>query len=336
MPQLRDLSVSIVCDGKDLDEYDVAVMDERPVVCFIASEAGKTFLISARNFLEDEVVTFHCHMDGSHKQGRLCDPGKQQFSEGPRTSPSTYTPYCFTELSTTDDENIADPDDATLSALGCIEIRAMRVRRKYTKAFTKRRETQEHGSVHERSKMAGAHCVSLGGEIECNPGSRLKVKYIDPKTYPWATFKFLYRSRAMLQAQGIIPRPPPQSPEPAQISATSHDKGKKRAAAEPAETQPAMPPAKRTRTDQPAHAPAVQTGGAVKMEAEADVKPAIAPQGENVDLAAIKRQLQALLSNIEQIESGHQQASVGPRVKQEAIETKARQSAAVVIDLTDD
>ncbi|KAI0940216.1 hypothetical protein AcV5_001386 [Taiwanofungus camphoratus] len=144
------------------------------------------------------------------------------------------------------------------------------------------------------------------------------------------------RSNSYTDPGGIIPRPPPQSPERARISATSHDKGKKRAAAEPAETQPAMPPAKRTRTDQPAHAPAVQTGGAVKMEAEADVKPAIAPQGENVDLAAIKRQLQALPSNIEQIESGHQQASVGPRVKQEAIETKARQSAAVVIDLTDD
>lgn len=37
--------------------------------------------------------------------------------------------------------------------------------------------------------------TSYGGDIKCKPVPRWKVKYIDPKMYPWATFKFLYRSR---------------------------------------------------------------------------------------------------------------------------------------------
>ncbi|OBZ67481.1 hypothetical protein A0H81_12562 [Grifola frondosa] len=59
------------------------------------------------------------------------------------------------------------------------------------------------GLVHESSKKAGAHCIRLG-EAKVHKVKRIRTRTLDKQ--PYATFIFRFRSKEMLQAQGIMPR----------------------------------------------------------------------------------------------------------------------------------
>jgi len=68
------------------------------------------------------------------------------------------------------------------------------------------------GPIHERSKKAGSHRVAFGQAVYSQYNA-IRVDYIDHN--PWLVFRFLYRKRDMLKAQGILPQSPIPSPSPA-------------------------------------------------------------------------------------------------------------------------
>ncbi|OCH94518.1 hypothetical protein OBBRIDRAFT_884708 [Obba rivulosa] len=64
--------------------------------------------------------------------------------------------------------------------------------------------------VHEQSKRAGWHRISLGEEREEQQLAEIPVHFLDSTQHPFAKFRFFYRPRDRLIADRIIPLPSPQ------------------------------------------------------------------------------------------------------------------------------
>lgn len=63
--------------------------------------------------------------------------------------------------------------------------------------------------VHEKSKKAGTHTTQLGKqEVSKRHSKAIKTEpYTRSDTTPWVSFEFRYRPAAILQAEGIMPKP---------------------------------------------------------------------------------------------------------------------------------
>ncbi|KAI0920840.1 hypothetical protein AcW2_005989 [Taiwanofungus camphoratus] len=338
MPKHHQLSVSIVCDKKAFKEYSVKIENERTISCFIASEAGKTFKIRCKNRLSTHAVGFNNYIDGRYQSGRICDPHERMECKGVMISAESLRPFYFADIVTTDDDTIADPESAGLNAIGCIEIRVYRVSYDLNSECNKYEECRETGPVHESSKMAGTHCVSFGDAIEYH-SRKITVGYIDHENCPYATFKFFYKPRSVLQAQRIIRSRPLQVAEDTGALSGSQDTTIRRTRSPDADPPAANRAPKKPRTDN--HAPE-DVNPVIKLESASgvDVKPAIPDQNDDDELVAMKQQLQALQSRIESMEANRRpQTGSSLRVKREALErgvSRKERGTPITIDLTDD
>ncbi|GBE83794.1 predicted protein [Sparassis crispa] len=204
----KNWETTIYCDGYPVDEYCARIENSTTVSCWIPSEAGKKFEVHWRNEL-DEVASADCYMDGRCMGCSATMPWRRGRRWGVRTGAETFSPYQFTPLVVTDDEDVANPDACGIEDLGVVEVRVCRVVHEYRR-FAKPyrpRYFPERGPIHERSKKAGTHCVSLGDGVRCPPHTSppTKVVYLDRQDRPYIRFIFRYRPRALLQAEGIMP-----------------------------------------------------------------------------------------------------------------------------------
>ncbi|KAI0935003.1 hypothetical protein AcV7_003921 [Taiwanofungus camphoratus] len=150
-------------------------------------------------------------MDGRCMGCSLTLPGHDGSRWGVRTDAEVRQPYQFAPLVLTDNDSVANPDGSGNDNLGVIEVRVRRatIRRRggsHGRPKYRVNAIPERGPIHERSKKAGVHCVSLGEGIRCAPHKhRYKVNCVDPVDRPLIRFVFRYRPKELLQAQGIIP-----------------------------------------------------------------------------------------------------------------------------------
>ncbi|KAI0754338.1 hypothetical protein C8Q80DRAFT_362391 [Daedaleopsis nitida] len=202
--QLKGYEVWISCDGSALPEYQVRNEgDGKTVTCFVPSESGKTFAIEWRDRNKKTHLRLSTKIDGKEAGGNRCNPGGKGSRWGVRANPTTRLPFKFANLQTTDDDEVlGSPSHAHL---GEIEVGVLRIRAEYRSVPHSWTKFQPVGAVHERSKKAGVHSVSLGEEC------RVATKRIQTNSTPLvhgegdvAKFIFRYRPRALLQAQGII------------------------------------------------------------------------------------------------------------------------------------
>jgi len=111
--------------------------------------------------------------------------------------------FRFQNILITDDDNI---DLQHHQDLGCVEVRIRRTfpgrKPSYFKGST--HSMSSAPSIHERSKKLGAHCVGLGAAVPVDI-QFATCEYYDQE--PHVKFRFYYRKRDFLQAQGIIPTP---------------------------------------------------------------------------------------------------------------------------------
>ncbi|GBE80121.1 hypothetical protein BKA93DRAFT_747899 [Sparassis latifolia] len=216
--ELGGIRVGLVCDATPMDQYATQLETQpngrtrRPkqmgmASCYVPSVAGKTFSIAVINMRTDVSVSVNCYLDGRCVHGMLFAPGVQHISHGVYVSETDYRPYRFADLQVTDDEAIANPKDPNYEDLGMIEIQVLRVRQGKS-VHANIGDTAESRPVHERSKKAGTHRVSFGNKVRGAKATWVDITYIDSVEEPFATFKFFYRPRTLLQAQGIIPTSP--------------------------------------------------------------------------------------------------------------------------------
>ncbi|KAI9465924.1 hypothetical protein BJY52DRAFT_1243484 [Lactarius psammicola] len=203
---LPSMNAAIVCEGKELETYDVKQEGTSSLTAFVASEAGKQFKITfSNNLINFEFANF-LHIDGRLVQTMHLRAGESGEFLGPYKSERSILPYKFQEL------QLVDPDleDAPAAPeMGTIELKAYRCQTRHITKPSSRvaHEDLHQGRVSERSKKAGWHHVAAGDEIPVRSRSHdIIVDYLDPRTGPpYVSIKVFYRPRELLRALGIIP-----------------------------------------------------------------------------------------------------------------------------------
>ncbi|KAH9006364.1 hypothetical protein EDB86DRAFT_720078 [Lactarius hatsudake] len=202
---LPSMSVAIVCDGEELETYDVKQEGMSSLTAFVASEAGKQFKVTYSNNLTESDLVVYLYIDGQLIRHAFTRAGSSAEFLGLRNSAHSVLPFKFQEL------QLVDPDleDAPAAPeMGTIELKAYRGRKRHSTKSSSQftHEGLHKGRVSELSKKAGWHHVATGDEMPepCHKG--VKVDYLDPWTGPpYASIKISYRPRELLRAQGIIP-----------------------------------------------------------------------------------------------------------------------------------
>ncbi|PCH35392.1 hypothetical protein WOLCODRAFT_139882 [Wolfiporia cocos MD-104 SS10] len=235
--KLLGLEAWIECDGKRLDEYNIEV-EGNQIACWVVSEVEKVnncllyLMYIIQDALNGAVELLHCDYQrfrnrlpnplqngrvGRKKKVMTCseDLKISRFSGVHLGCADEMRPLRFSTLNTTEPQDTTnyypDSDD-----VGSIEIQLWCIKnvKLSGKLWSPIRchELFNLRSVPEASKVMSSHCVRLGDPIK----TRVHKGY--PKTYdvvdnpkrdpPHMSFRFKYRSRDILQALGIIPRPP--------------------------------------------------------------------------------------------------------------------------------
>jgi len=199
------MKAAIVCDGKELEAYDVKQEGTSSLTAFIASEAGKEFKITLSNNLSNTKFGIHLYTDGRWVQGLCLQAGESNEILGPDNGKFSVLPFKFQELQLVD----SDSEDAPVAPeMGTIEVKAYRCQLlRFTGSSTNFTPKLHCGRVSERSKKAGWHHIATGDEIPLNQRQEsATVDYLDPwDDPPYASIKIFYRPRELLRAQGIIP-----------------------------------------------------------------------------------------------------------------------------------
>ncbi|KAH9006363.1 hypothetical protein EDB86DRAFT_3098017 [Lactarius hatsudake] len=221
---LPSMSVAIVCDGKELETYDVKQEGMSSLTAFIASEAGKQFKIAYSNNLANFDLVVYLYIDGQLIRHACTRARSSDELLGPYNSARSVLPFKFQELQLVGTfspifpslEHLLDVRRKTRTwkmyppppEMGTIELKAYRCHlRHITKAPSQfMHESLHEGRVSELSKKVGWHHVATGDEILVRRSNRATVDYLDSWTGPpYASIKISYRPRELLRAQGIIP-----------------------------------------------------------------------------------------------------------------------------------
>ncbi|KAH9072852.1 hypothetical protein EDB83DRAFT_137221 [Lactarius deliciosus] len=207
---LPSMNAAIVCDGMELETYDVKEEGTSSLTAFIASEAGKQFKITYSNNLTDFELKICVYIDGQYLRFTCLKPGESSRFLGVHNSACSILPLEFQEL------QLVDPDVEDVpvaSEVGTIELKGYRCRiLGITTVPVSPQSTHNglHGGrVSELSKKAGWHHIATGAEIPARrrlKKDKLEIDHVDPRTGPpYASIKIFYRPRELLRAQGIIP-----------------------------------------------------------------------------------------------------------------------------------
>ncbi|KAL5480403.1 hypothetical protein ACEPAI_1673 [Sanghuangporus weigelae] len=228
----RNFKAWIYCenDGKILEEYQAGPDpdDETVYTCWVASEAGKRFTVHWESlvksdgdnkgvvFVDGVEANFYVNTMASNKGGA---------SSGVKTATGEPRPYSFSSVILTDDDIYLGIEQSTnTDELGNITLKIYPVHTFYKPIYHSQRPrhprqrpevTLYDGAVHENTKKICDHRITLGEAIPSGhplsnrPRSR-KLMW-EPRDHrdsvPCVVFRFKYRPRAYLQAQGIIPSP---------------------------------------------------------------------------------------------------------------------------------
>ncbi|KAF8843791.1 hypothetical protein BDN67DRAFT_963980 [Paxillus ammoniavirescens] len=224
MLNLKEVSAWIEVDGQELEQYGVTQdLGKSEVTCWIATQAGQNFSVVYRDNMphREHSLASYLIFDGTGVRGTVsCAPTATLCNANfaiPRTvvqndcslSATLARPFIFSKLELTDEDEYYDQAS---KHLGDIQLLIYRVTRTGSDPHPDCNVVGQ-GKVHERCKKAVSHYVSYGQEMKTKPTTVASVRYLDAA--PLATFTFKYRDYSLLQANGIVPKPPAAEQEPA-------------------------------------------------------------------------------------------------------------------------
>ncbi|KAH9941713.1 uncharacterized protein BXZ73DRAFT_41913 [Epithele typhae] len=215
----KSYEVWLKVDGERLPEYNLEMEgdDQKTAACYVPSERGKHFAIHWRDHKATDYLSLEFTIDGTRlRSAQYCDPGKTGFKADVRRDAEYTHPLMFSDLQITDGEDAFQPT----AALGTIVVSVTRMNppQLVPRGDWHVRGEDFHGVgvVHETSKKAGTHGVSLG-EAQFKPKRldrnrnkmRRKNTPVDRGEGAVARFVFRYKPYDLLQAQSIVPPPVP-------------------------------------------------------------------------------------------------------------------------------
>ncbi|KAF9223803.1 hypothetical protein BS17DRAFT_781217 [Gyrodon lividus] len=236
MLNLGGISAWVEVDGQELEQYGVAEdLEKNEVTCWIATQVGKNFSVVYRDNAQhrEHSLSSCLRLDGTDVPGRVLRPAtvmshSANFEKKFRTviqkdhvvSATSVRPFIFSKLELTDEDEYFGQAS---KHLGDIQLVIDSVEISQPGMLATNSDVFDQGKVHERSKKAVSHCVSCvnclfgwqylkklpfryGQEMKTTPNYVVSVRHLHAA--PLATFTFKYRDYSLLQASGIIPKPP--------------------------------------------------------------------------------------------------------------------------------
>ncbi|TDL25738.1 hypothetical protein BD410DRAFT_895959 [Rickenella mellea] len=200
----------IKSNGEEVPTYQETT-NENVKSAWIPSASGSTFSVCWQDKSKGEIATSgRVFIEGKDVASAIIRPGRLNPVEraGVKTKGHRIRPFKFSEIKLTDDDQIASQYDTSLQDIGTIKVEISHVRLGQEVPF-KGYEAQDPGIAHERAKKAGAHCTTFEEPIRSNASRTIAVSteaYDKNSPGPFLIFEFLYRSREMLQASGIMPK----------------------------------------------------------------------------------------------------------------------------------
>ncbi|TDL24782.1 hypothetical protein BD410DRAFT_785492 [Rickenella mellea] len=205
MPSHRNFDCWVQCGDQPLEEFAVKVdRNDVVVTCWIPSETGRAFTIHWRNTFPIIDSKGDVYVDGMLM--RSCNTGEGiRTCDGARFDSATIMPFIFSPIAVTDDDSALTfiPSDD----FGSIKIELRLIVIEGSTPYITRERLHLDAPIHEKEKKVCGHRVLLGEGKQC-PTYALRSRPWDPcNPGPYVTFRFLYRSRDYLIAQGIMPMP---------------------------------------------------------------------------------------------------------------------------------
>ncbi|KAI0683383.1 hypothetical protein BC835DRAFT_1395385 [Cytidiella melzeri] len=206
--KLKNIDCEIICDDAPLSEYAEKPEGEKGMSCYVASEVGKRFILKMEIGVSPIASKFwidgQCVDECVHTK-KCC------LVSGARVSATEMRPFIFSAIKLTDDDSF-HMKPAGVNDLGSLCLKVYRVTnvQQTNSHYLGRKHMLEDEAVHEKAKKAGGHRVVLGETEETKICRLTTVSYIDPLDSPYVTFTWRYRSKDLLQAQGIVPLDMPQ------------------------------------------------------------------------------------------------------------------------------
>ncbi|KAI0812318.1 hypothetical protein BC629DRAFT_931270 [Irpex lacteus] len=234
--KIDNMECHVVCDDQNLVEYqEKSEANPKSCQCYIISETGKRFLVRVlRSSAPQTDLAAHLWVDGQCMRKRvLAKENSLSDIDAARIDASTLRPFIFTSIVLTDDDRVLQEGSFNANDLGtiCLKIYRIKYHGPSTRYITDKANVDNIGKpVHEKSKKAGGHRVTFVlpssnlniptftmlhrlGEakiVEAKLGT--KATWIDEINSPYCTFTWRYRSKDILQAQGIVPLDPAPLP----------------------------------------------------------------------------------------------------------------------------
>ncbi|THH09514.1 hypothetical protein EW145_g1957 [Phellinidium pouzarii] len=206
MPRFSNCDIGIqIEDSGVLVEYGTHIVGST-VTSWIASESGKEFaiLFCAEHFPSSlQLVIF---IDGVELVNRGYDQrkmGKEIVCSGVSIDANTVKPFIFADIVFSDE---ASTFGATqLGDVGTIRVEILQV------VFTESRDPTYYvpgmgnDPTQKRSRINGARGICLGEQKALRTKKMNSMPFDPSNPDPIVVFNYIYRPRAMLLAQGIIP-----------------------------------------------------------------------------------------------------------------------------------
>ncbi|EIW60349.1 uncharacterized protein TRAVEDRAFT_57633 [Trametes versicolor FP-101664 SS1] len=197
-------SAHISCDDTELEIFS-AQEDDEMATGWIASEVLKEFKVHWGEETGDIPFIAAIYTDGNIAQRMQHRTGVTGDCRGVYVSSSSIRPFTFSDLILTDDDAIINTKNVS-DKLGSIEVILTRVERfePTKRPYVGRYGFTEIGPVHEKSKKAGVHTVTLGEMVQIEPQTTCET--VGRETESCAHFLFRYRPIELLRANGIAPQ----------------------------------------------------------------------------------------------------------------------------------
>ncbi|GAA5875398.1 hypothetical protein JCM16303_000610 [Sporobolomyces ruberrimus] len=219
--------VWIEIDGAPVQVYTQEVKEEGKTLCYIEAIEGKEFVVRCadlRTSRPDDPYNVRIFVDGTRCNGFLTETSQFDYHVGlnaywrystfsvKEISRTAELPFSFGKLQTTDDDDAACSNEEVIKHLGTIRLVYRRVKN-VQESDPEVEKQAEAKPIHERSKKARLSHQAAFGEVKVkNDRGRLTFNFVDTEHYPLQVYEFRYRSRQLLQLEGMIPDTPQASP----------------------------------------------------------------------------------------------------------------------------
>ncbi|KAG8844817.1 hypothetical protein FRB91_002290 [Serendipita sp. 411] len=177
-------------------------MNERAVSCWIPSESGKTFQIECNWETKEECGwIIDVNYDSVLEDGFFCQYNRTDLTISTVPDGSELRRLMFSDIYTKD---IAGESEERVSP-GMLQLEIRRAGSCDPPTTNWEPITVEIGAIHEGLKCVGGQRIGFGTFAGSAPTELVKPEELDD--YPYATFRFNYRPKGILQAMGHIPPP---------------------------------------------------------------------------------------------------------------------------------